>query len=288
MLNLIKMDLYRMFHTVSTWVMCFVVIVVTAFAIFMTGVDLDAIKERGTVNEIEPGLQIEENEVNLNFGVYSNTKEEWITEDITLAGLLEAQLASGLFVIVSLIFVSIFVNADQKNGYIKNIAGQLPYKWMPVLSKAVAIMAQLLLQFAIMTITMYIGGKIAFGEQFVWGNTLDICKVLGGQYILHLGFDYLILCLCIVFKSVSLSMTLGILLSCKVVTLVYFGINQLVEAVLKTKDFDIGKYAIEMNISSFTTSAGAEDIARMLVIGVLYVLVTLILAAVVTQKRDVR
>lgn len=288
MLNLIKMDLYRMFHTVSTWVMIFVVIAVTAFSVFMTGVDLDAIKESGTVNEIEPGLQIEEKEVNLNFGFYSNTKGEWISENITFADLLETQLASGFFGLVSLIFVSIFVHADQKNGYIKNIAGQLPYKWMPVLSKAVAVMVQLLLQFAIMTITMYIGGKIAFGEQFVWGNTLDICKVLGGQYILHLGFACLILCLCIVFKSVSLSMTLGILLSCKVVTLAYFGINQLVEAVWKTKDFDIGKYAIEMNISSFSIGAGAEDIARMLVIGVLYVLVTLILAAVVVHKRDVR
>lgn len=288
MLNLIKMDVYRMFHTVSTWVMCFVVIAVTAFAVFMTAVDLDAIKESGVANTIEPGLQIEENEVNLNFGIYSNTKGEWITEDITFAGLLETQLASGFFMIVSLIFVSIFVHADQKNGYIKNIAGQIPYKWMTVISKAVAVMVQLLLQFIIMAVSMYIGGKIAFGEQLVWGNTVELGKVLGGQYILHLGFAYLILGLCIVFKSVSLSMTLGILLSCKVVTLAYFGINQLVESVLKIEGFDIGKYAIEMNVSSYSIAANGEDMVHMLVTGMFYALITLTLTAVVMQKRDVR
>ena len=288
MLNLIKTDLYRMFHTVSTWVMIFVAIAVSAFTVFMTSVDLNVIRETGTVNEIEPGLQIEENEVNLHVGIYSNTKEEWINGDITFAGFLEAQLASGFCLIVSLIFVSIFVHADQKNGYIKNIVGQLPYKWMTVLSKAVAVMVQLLIQFAVLTIAMFIGGKIGFGEQFVWGSTADICKVLGGQYLLHLGFAYLILCLCIVFRSVSLSMTLGILLSCKVVTLMYFGINYLLETVFKVKNFDIGKYAIEMNVSSFGLAMESEDIARMLLIGVSYAIVTIAVASAVTQKRDVR
>ena len=45
MLNLIKMDLYRMVHTVSVWILLVFVLGIAAFCVSMTNLDLAAMEE---------------------------------------------------------------------------------------------------------------------------------------------------------------------------------------------------------------------------------------------------
>lgn len=287
MLNVIKMDIYRLFHTVSTYVMIIATVLLTTFIVYMTKWDLDNM-DAMQANTIEPGVQVEGDVVELNFGFYSNTNAEWKLGDIPLSDLMETQLTAGFYLVFISIFVSIFVYAEQKNGYVKNIAGQLPNKWMLVLSKTMTVALQVLVMFLMIGISMFLVGKICFGERLVFGSFMDLVKVFGGQYFLHFGFACLILCLCLIFKSVALSMTLGILISSKVVTMLYFAVNKLAEGLFKVKDFDMSRYTIEMGISEYTLSAADSDVHRIFIVALVYVAAAVLTASVVVQKRDVK
>ena len=294
MYNLIKMDLYRLFRTTSTWIMVFVVIVMTVFAVGMTKTDIDMMKESQQdvvgeeVENTDGAITVEGDSVEISIGIFSETKNEWANEKIEFADFMEVQIASGIFLVISAIFVSIYVYADLENGFIKNIAGQVQNKWMLIVSKMIAIAVQNLIMFMTLGVVMFIAGKICFGEQFVIGSLLDVVKVMGGQYLLHMAFATLVLALCIVFNSSGLSMTLGVLIGCRTATLIYFAINKLVQKVFDKTDFNIGKYAIETNIYSYSGAMEHEAMIKALLLGVIYIVISALVAAMVVQKRDVK
>lgn len=280
MLNLVKMDLYRLFRSASTLVMFLVTIGMVVFAVSMTKFDVSNMEPGQVSDKREIGTQISEEEISVNIGIMAETLPEWATEEIKFADLLNTQIGSGLFLIVVSIFVTLFVCAEQKNGYIKNIAGQFPNRAFLVLSKTVAVGVQVLTMFLVLTVAMFVTGKICFGSSLVLGSVGDVLKVLGGQFVLHFAFAAFLLCLSILFHSSALSMTIGILVSCKVTSLLYVAADRL--------SIDLTRYAIETNVTRFTQITESEEILVMMLSAVVIFLVTVGLATVVMQKRDVR
>ena len=96
MSKMIKMDLYRFFRSASTWIILFVDILLAFFSVMLVS-------------------------ANTSIQIYSNTGE-----------LLAAQMNGGMIMILCSIAVIIFVSAKYKNGFIKNIANQLPRREMLV------------------------------------------------------------------------------------------------------------------------------------------------------------
>lgn len=280
MLNLIKMDLYRLFRSITTWIMCLVTIGMVVFTVSMTKYDLSLMKEDIAVDRAEVGTNITDEEIEVVIGITADTKDEWVTGDIEFSDLLNTQIGSGTFLILVSIFVTLFVCAEQKNGYIKNIAGQFPNRAVLVLSKTVAVGVQVLFLFLVLTVAMFITGKICFGSSLVLGSAGDLLKALGGQYVLHFAFASLILCLSILFNSSALSMTLGILVSCKVTSLLY--------ALTERFGADISKYAVEVNVTRYAQVTDRGEILTMLLSAVAVIVVAIGLAAIVMQKRDVK
>ena len=109
MLNLIKMDLYRLLHTISTWLMMALVIVVAFFCVALTA-DLS---DR-----------------------YSS-----------VVSTLEMLFHGGLFMVLFSVFVTIFVNAEQRNGYTKNLGGLISRRAQLVISKIVAVAIEIMIAF---------------------------------------------------------------------------------------------------------------------------------------------
>jgi len=274
------MDLYRLCRSITTWMMCLVTIGMVVFTVSMTKYDISLMKEDIAVDRTEVGTNISEEEVEMVIGISSDTKDEWVTGDIEFSDLLNTQIGSGIFLILTSIFVTIFVCAEQKNGYIKNIAGQFQNRAMLVFSKTVAVGVQVLLLFLVLTVAMFITGKICFGSSLVFGSVGDLLKTFGGQYVLHFAFASFILCLGIFFNSSALSMTLGILVSCKVTSLLY--------ALTERFSMDVSKYAIEVNVTRYAQVTDRSEILTMLLSAAAVIVVAIGLAAVVMQKRDVK
>lgn len=125
MFNLIKMEMHRLTHSTVTWITIVFAILTAIFGIAMTDMDIQAVQD-----EPPTGLIIQENtdddSSGMLAGVYVTGNPEWANGKIELGDLVGMELQSGLTSILCVIFVALFANADQKNGFIKNIAGAVP------------------------------------------------------------------------------------------------------------------------------------------------------------------
>lgn len=280
MLNLLKMDLYRLFRSSTTWIMLLVTVGMAVFGVSMTKYDASNMEQGADSMATEIGADVSDDGVNLNFGISATTLPEWATGDVDFAELVNTQVGSGLFLIVVSIFVTLFVCAEHKNGYIKNIAGQFPNRGVLIVSKAVAIGAQVLAMFLVLFVTMFVTGKICFGDKLVLNSVGKLFTVLGGQFVLHYAFAGVILCLGVLFRSSALSMTIGILISCKLTSLLYMLGNKF--------SLDLTRYALETNVTRYSVITDKKEILVMMLSAAVIFAVTIGTSIIVMQKRDVR
>ena len=287
MLNLIKMDLHRLFRIKSFWIMIAVTVFVSLFSVYMTHYDAtthtDTVVDMTdmSVSEVPP------EEADVVFGIYVDTKSEW-ADKIDFTDLLNSNIAGNMLAILCAIFPPIFVNGEQKNGYIKNIAGQLNNRGMLVLSKLVAVAVQVLIIFAVFIFSAAVMGKICWGDKLVFESVSDFAKVFGIHYLLHFSFASLVTALTILVRGSGLGMTFGILCSTGITSLLYAFADILIHKCGVSEEFTISKYVIEGCISIVTPDLSGGDLGRVITVGAVFLVASTLLSMTVMQKCDIR
>ena len=273
MLNLIKMDLYRLSRMKSFWIMIAVTVSIAFIGAFMAdyamGLQKDAMVEAG------------------GFFVSINAMKD-VPDTIPFSGWMSGDLSSHVPLLLCAIFAPMFVNGEQKNGYVKNIAGQLSNRGMLVLSKLVTVAVQVAVIFAAYFVASAISGQIFFGDMLVFGSFSQFAKALGIQYLLHFAFSALLAALTICWRGSGLSMCLGILCTTNAIGLVYNLTDILLHKCGVSERFTIGDYAIENCIAIVTSDLLSGDLPRVLAVGIGFILVSAVSAMFVMRKRDIR
>ena len=240
MINLIKMDLYRMVHSISTWVMLLVTVGIALFCVAMVNIDLEDMAENPQYSEETSQMGIvsfqievktqdaqeeteetENSEEEQQIGLYADSDPGWIEGQILAGDLISTQLESGILTLLCVIFAAIFFNGDQRNGFLKNIAGQYPNRGILVISKMTAAAVQILLMEILFAMATGVTAEIIWGEQFVLGSIPQMLPFLCVQYLLNLGAAGLILFLCTLTRSAAFGMTAGILMIMGILLPVY-------------------------------------------------------------------
>lgn len=287
MFNLIKMEMHRLTHSTVTWITILFAILTAIFGIAMTDLDIQAAQ-----NEPPTGLIIQENtdddSSGMLAGVYVTGNPEWANGKIELGDLVGMELQSGLTSILCVIFVALFANADQKNGFIKNIAGQFPRRGQLVLSKFVAIAIHIFALLAVFSAISAVFGYIFWGDKVYLASILSLIKVFGVQYLLHLGLSTLMMFLTILTHSTAFGMTTGILICSGLTAFLYSGINRIVANLRPSWDFDISNYMLESNMRLINVSAVSDILLRGAIVGIVFLIASLALAMITMKKRDVR
>ena len=197
MINLIKMDLYRMVHSICTWVMLLVTVGIALFCVAMVNIDLEDMAENPQYSEETSQMGIvsfqievktqdaqeeteetENSEEEQQIGLYADSDPGWIEGQILAGDLISTQLESGILTLLCVIFAAIFFNGDQRNGFLKNIAGQYPNRGILVISKMTAAAVQILLMEIVFAIATGVTAEIIWGEQFVLGSSLRCFRSL--------------------------------------------------------------------------------------------------------------
>lgn len=228
------------------------------------------------------------NDEEIQFGIVMNTDPAWISGEIPASQLLGLLLNSGILMMFCAIFVSLFVGAERQSGYLKNIAGQLPHRGFLALSKIITIAVEVFLMFVIYSIFCLAAGFVFFGNKFTVDIGMEFFKMLGTQYLLHLGFSALIMFLCVASGSTAFSMALGILGCSGLTTLLYSVINRGIQKIKSGIDFDIGKYMLDTNVYAISGISVMQDIIRAVLVACVFVTVCTALSALVIQKRDIK
>ena len=280
MFNLIKMDVHRLFYSKSTWVIFFFVAVLSVFSVTMTNTDIHMMKEELSATE----ETMDERQI----GISVEADSEWVDGDIEIGSIISVEMRSALLAILCVIFTALFINAEQKNGYIKNIAGQFPRREKLVASKFIAIAFQIFLMMLVFIIGIIVSGFVLWGNRFYLGSSAPILRYLGSQYLLHLGFAALTMLLCMLTRSSAFSMTSGILLCSGLAVPVYAVVNKIVSDMKPGLKFDINHYVLDGNITMMTLGSASDVLVRGAVVGAAFAIVSVILSMIMIKKRDVR
>lgn len=280
MFNLIKMDIHRLFYSKSTWVIFFFVAVLSVFSVTMTNTDIHMMKEEPSATE----ETMDERQI----GISVEADSEWVDGDIEIGSIISVEMRSALLAILCVIFTALFINAEQKNGYIKNIAGQFPRREKLVASKFIAIAFQIFLMMLVFIIGTIVSGFVLWGNRFYLGSSAPILRYLGSQYLLHLGFAALTMLLCMLTRSSAFSMTSGILLCSGLAVPVYAVVNKIVSDMKPGLKFDINHYVLDGNITMMTLGSASDVLVRGAVVGAAFAIVSVILSMIMIKKRDVR
>ena len=287
MYNLIKMNLYQLMHSFSTKILILCTIGLALFCIAMTKVDLNALENEPTAVAESETIEPESNQVDIQVGIYTETPSEWISNKISYPDLLAAQLQSKILLVLVAIFTTLFVAAERRNGFIKNIAGHFPNRGVMVAAKLIAVAVQIFIMFAIFALFTLIFAIPLLGNRIELCSAADLLKVAGIQYLLHYAFACLITFFCLLTNSSAMSMTAGILLASGLGTPIYSLIDHAVQWLPKDS-FHIAEYMLENNIASISAESGSKLITNGILTGLGFILITTAFSMLIVQKRDVR
>ena len=307
MINLIKMDLYRMVHSICTWVMLLVTVGIALFCVAMVNIDLEDMAENPQYSEETSQMGIvsfqievktqdaqeeteetENSEEEQQIGLYADSDPGWIEGQILAGDLISTQLESGILTLLCVIFAAIFFNGDQRNGFLKNIAGQYPNRGILVISKMTAAAVQILLMEIVFAMATGVTAEIIWGEQFVLGSLPQMLPFLCVQYLLNLGAAGLILLLCTLTRSAAFGMTAGILMIMGILLPVYSVIERAFAALLPSLRLNISQYVLEGNIGVAGMEASSDILTRASMVGAVCLVLSVLLAMVIMKKRDIR
>ncbi len=162
-------------------------------------------------------------------------------------GMPEASLATLLtnpFPLVNLMLALLslcwFFYADVENGYIKNIAGQMPMKGFTILSRFIAAAVHNLLFAAVGIIGNLIGTMLV--QRFEMdASVLETVRVLVLKLLLVQSISAALLLVVSTFRSKSFGMILAVLFGLQLTPLLYMGINEGLRQ-LFGPETDISKY----------------------------------------------
>ena len=250
MTKMVKMELYRFFRSASTWIsLCTAVIL--AFLMVMT--------VHSTISNTTTSVRI-----------YSNAGE-----------LLAAQINGGIPMVLCAVAVIIFVSAKYKNGFIKNIANQLPRRELMIFPEIIVTSVACALYFFAYSICIIAAGAAFFGNTFITFSFLDIIKLLIVQFVLHWSFCCLLLLLYMLTDSMTATIVIGLLMSFKILNVFYV----LVE---RYTHFNIAQNMLDSNIFQIGMESAKSIYTRAAVVGLIFLLAEIVLLCVVMCKKDIK
>ena len=224
MFNAIRMDIYRLVHTKSTYV---ILIITMALAIMMSGmtalvrnIAADALSETTETVSVydENGSEVmDEYNVNTDSSVNGPTATVGLEVDDsdtsdelpTIADMVEWDIAGIDVALLLAIFTVLFSTADLNSGYIKSVGGQVKDRGVLLFSKMMALALFTFVAMALDVIVQCIVTPL-FLPGAGFGDVAALFKMLGCQYIVTLCFVYFIMAIAIMIKNNVISMIIAV------------------------------------------------------------------------------
>lgn len=292
MRSMVKMDLYRMFHTRSLYVVWIFMGIVVLFSVFMLKSDYDSIEvdlNEGTVSretdtDVTASDEADDTDVNVNVGLIVDLPDE-DGEKVTLLDLIYANTAGMVIAMFIAIFAVMFSIADINNGYVKNIAGQVSDRGRLVITKACALFIYTTLSFVLYVIVTMIG-SLAFFRYLKIGNVNELLIYLGIELLLHFAFAVICMTLTYVTRSSVISMIIAICMCANLMSLVY-GLLDIIINKLTNADFQIIKYTVLGNISLLQMNPAGNECGVALTVAGAFAAAMTFVSYHIFKKRDI-
>jgi len=283
MLNMIRMELYRMFKTKSLYVIW---LVLAAGILFTTGLSADEMKtytmeEKQEMYEYATGQQ-KSDTVNLGMDVTVPTKPG---DTVSVFDLFYGNIKGKFLALFMVIFAVLYSTADMTSGFIKNIAGQVRDRRGLVFAKGVSLFVYTVLTMLIFTGIQTISNALFFDE-LVFGPVKEFLQYAGIQTLLYFALLIIVMCIAIVLRNNVISMMLSVCLCMNVLVIFYSFLDNLI-AKAHIKNFHVLEYTVTGNISFLETNVTAKMAVTALAVSIAFVIVMIEVCSTVFKKRDI-
>ena len=286
MFNLVKMNFYRLFHQKSFYILIAASALTCWFMVYLMWA-APRLEERARAN-----LSQTEGEITGGFHVgiaVGETEESGtpVLEEFNFTEFLDEFLSSGLQMILISVGAAMIANAEQKRGFLKNLAGQMKPRGMLAGAKLPVILFETAVVLGVTVLGLDLSGRIYF-EQYTAGDIGAVLWFFPLELLLCLAFGALILMVCTIARNGAAGIIVGILLSSGLPLFACSYINRFAMAYLgAAQDFDISRYTLEYQLMHLTSTAGPGDMVRALVVGTVYLLLAVGIGCLVMEKRDI-
>ena len=314
MLNMIKMDVYRMFRTKSMYVIWIILLASALITSFLSKIDYDAankewekqqavesqadtdtdmqaadvvnaqdIEEQQADNSNKEQLS-QQNTDNVNIGMSVELPTE-PGKKVTVMDVFFSNAQGKFYALFLVIFAVMFATADIKSGYIKNIGGQVSQRGMLIVSRAVALALFTAITFAGIFVFQAAANMLAF-KCVVWGNWKEIIPYFLTELTLHYAFVLICMAIAVIIKNNVISMTLSVCLTMNIMSIVYAFIDYVVNR-NGLHNFSIYKYTVTGRMAMLPMNAGRDDVVSSMCVAVIFIIIMLSLSSYIFQKRDI-
>lgn len=296
MLNMIRMEIYRLFHTKSVYVIWVVMAAFLAFSTYMTKdevadfvkgerqEEMAGIQKQGKQEEI----QISEDE-SVTFGIMVDMPplvEKNGKVMPTVFGEVYSNIQGSVISLFMVIFAVLFASADLQSGFVKHIAGQIEQRGTLLFAKGAALFLYTLVTIAVYLPVQGLYNKIFFGG-LAWGEPKEIAAYLAVQVCLHFALVMIAATAAILFRNNVVSMIFAITCLCMgFMSMLYAWIDRMLEAA-GVKNLNIIKYTVTGNIGSLAMNPSRKAILTGVAVAATFSIVAIDIGAIVFQKRDV-
>ena len=296
MFNAIRMDVYRLFKTKSTYI---ILVIMLALSVMGTGLmsvmtEMTGAKRQQVQTEQmsdKADYAVEDDQFNedtegaqsqLSVSVSEIDPDENDNSVLSFAMSDISGLQAGLFIII---FTVLFSMADINSEFIKSIGGQVKSRGVLIVSK----MAAIAIFTAIVIIADFLTELIAvniFFDDAVVGSASEIVRLLSPQFVLNFALAVLMMAIAIIIKNNVVSMIIGVCMCTGIFELIFMGINYLMDKI-GFSDFDINNILITGKIQNVTIGADAADIGYALLTAAIYIAVSVLAVYNVFKHRDI-
>lgn len=314
MLNMIKMDVYRMFRTKSMYVIWIILLASALITSFLSKIDYDAAnkeweKQQAVESQADTDTDMQaadvvnaqdieqqqaadsnkeqlsqQNTDNVNIGMSVELPTE-PGKKVTVMDVFFSNAQGKFYALFLVIFAVMFATADIKSGYIKNIGGQVSQRGMLIVSRAVALALFTAITFAGIFVFQAAANMLAF-KCVVWGNWKEIIPYFLTELPLHYAFVLICMAIAVIIKNNVISMTLSVCLTMNIMSIVYALIDYVGNRV-GLHNFNIYKYTVTGRMAMLPMNAGRDDVISSMCVAATFIVIMLSLSSYIFQKRDI-
>lgn len=281
MLNLIKMDLYRMFRTKSLYVIWIVLAAALLFTTILCKTDYEILNEADAVQQEQVAELTTEN---INVGMMVTLPTE-PGEKVTVFDLFFGNSQGKFYALFLVIFAVLFSTADISSGYIKNIGGQVQSRGALVISRAIALAVFTIMTLAGVFVFQAVANGIIFGY-LEWGDARAILLYFATEVVLHYALVLICMTIAVTLKNNVISMVIAVCLTMNVMTIVYGLVNNAIQK-MGIQNFQIYEYTITGKLSLLPMNPGGKECLAAFGVALAFIVATIVAGSVVFQKRDI-
>lgn len=271
MLNLTKMDFYRLNKTAS-----FKFGLIASFVI-----SFGVIAAIGGILKLLPLMESEDlGMMSIAFPFVS-----W-AEEVSVFTIMLTSIRYVSLVITCLI-VATFVNEEQAGGYIKNIAGQVKNKGMLIASKMITIAVISLAVIFACAIGSALAAFLVIGNSVNFTFSINMLSVIGARILLALSVNSIVLFLCTLTRSKSLALVFGVVFGSGLTSIAYSVVSTFLDVLLNIS-IEIKNFTPDGLASGISVDSSSQELIKAIAVSLCYILVFFVLSSIVIKKRDTK